>query len=95
MNITLSPQRRDDTLFIERNGDKLTLNGEEFDFSKIAEGDTLPGLAIASDWFLGDVNRIDGELHLTIILPNSWDASHEQRFPEPLMGVLDGVVALP
>ena len=38
MQITLTPQRRDDTLTLTRSGDVLTINGEAFDFAAIPEG---------------------------------------------------------
>lgn len=95
MKIVLSPQRRDDTLTLSRAGDALTVNGEEFDFSQVGEGDTLPARAIASEFFLGVVERVDGELLLTMILPNPRNASPEQAFPVPLVNVPDGPVSLP
>lgn len=95
MKIILSPQRRDDTLEVVKNGDVLTVNGEEFDFSLIADGDTLPREAIDSIWFAGPVDRIGGELILTLLFPNPWNYSQEQAFPVPLENVLDGLVAFP
>lgn len=95
MKIILSPQRRDDTLEVIKNGDVLTVNGEDFDFSPIGEGDTLPRQAIYSMWFAGDVDRVNGELTLTLLFPNPWNYSHEQAFPVPLENVPDGPVAFP
>lgn len=95
MKIILSPQRRDDTLTLEKQGDTLLVNGEAFDFSKVGEGDTLPREAIKSEWFVGPVDKINGELILTVLLPNPWNYSQEQAFPKPLYDVPDGVVNLP
>lgn len=95
MKIILSPQRRNDTLEVIKNGDVLTVNGEEFDFSPVGEGDTLPRQAISSLWFAGDVDRIEGELTLTLLFPNPWNYSQEQAFPVPLEDVPDGPVAFP
>lgn len=95
MRIKLSPQRRDDTLSMSKLGNVLTLNGEAFDYSRMADGDTLPVSAISSEWFAGDVNMIDGELVLTIILPNPINYSQEQAFPVDLVDVPDGPVVLP
>ncbi|WCM48975.1 hypothetical protein OH720_18360 [Pseudomonas sp. WJP1] len=95
MNIMLSPNRRDDTLEVIKTGDVLTINGEDFDFSPVGEGDTLPADAISSGWFTGEVNRIDGAIELTLILPNPWNYSPEQAFPVPLLNVPDGPVAFP
>ncbi|WCM53496.1 hypothetical protein OH720_10940 [Pseudomonas sp. WJP1] len=95
MKIMLSPQRRDDTLEVIKNGDVLTVNGEDFDFSPVGEGDTLPAGAISSGWFTYEVDRVNGELELTLILPNPWNYSPEQAFPVSLLNVPDGPVAFP
>jgi hypothetical protein len=95
MKIVLSPQRRDDTLELSRSGAVLTVNGEAFDFSQMGAGDTLPAAAIRSSWFTGEVSNIAGELELTLLLPLPVNFSPEQAFPEPLLNVQDGPVALP
>lgn len=95
MNIILVPQRRDDTLTIYKSGDVLVINGEAFDFARVGEGDTLPVTAISSEWFVSDVERVDGELILSVLLPNPWNYSQEQAFPKPLINVPDGIVELP
>lgn len=95
MIIILSPQRRDDTLVALKSGDKLNLNYEEFDFSKLGEGDTLPSNAIGSSWFFGNVERRSGELELTLLLPNPVNYSPAQAFPVPLVNVPDGQVVFP
>lgn len=95
MKIVLSPQRRDDTLNLVRSGSVLTVNGEDFDFSPLAEGDTLPRAAINCEWFAGDVERVAGELVLTLFLPNPWNYSPEQAFPADLVNVPDGPILLP
>jgi hypothetical protein len=95
MKIYLSPQRRDDTLTVVKTGDTLTINGAEFDFSQLPEGAVLPQEAVACEWLASDVTRIDGELHLTLILPHGDEASREARFPEPIVNPADGVLELP
>jgi hypothetical protein len=95
MIIKLSPQRRDDRLTIIKSGSVLVVNGEEFDFSSMAEGATLPRAAISSEWFAGDVEMVDGEIILTMLLPNPVNYSPEQAFPADMINVPDGPVALP
>lgn len=95
MRIKLSPQRRDDTLEVIKDGDVLILNGEAFDFSPMGHGDTLPCSAIASTWFPADVENFGGELVVTITLPNPWNCSPEQAFPVDLVDVPDGPVVFP
>ena len=95
MQITLTPQRRDDRLTLARSGDVLILNGEAFDFAAIPEGGTLPRDAVACDWLAGDVTRQGGQLHLTLILPHGADAPEATLFPAALTLTGDGPVALP
>ncbi len=95
MLIKLSPVRTDKTLSITKTGDTLIINGESFDFSSLTEGATLPRSAVNSEWIASDVNRVNGEIELTILFPHSVNASHEARFPEPLTVTEDGPVELP
>lgn len=95
MQIKLSPQRLNETLTVSRAGDVLTLNGVEFDFGPLPDGATLPADAIVSDWIVGDVSRIDGELHLTLRLPHGQNPSRAVAFPEPVTVTEDGPIALP
>lgn len=78
-----------------RSGDSIVINGEVYDFSPLADGDTLPATAINSQWFAGQVDRVDGQLALTIFLPLPSNFSPEQAYPKPLLDVPDGVVTLP
>jgi len=95
MKITLSPQRRDDTLRVAKQGDILTINGTEYDFSQLPDGGTLPADAVDSEFVIGSVDRVDGELELTLLLPHGADASEVARFPEPIIDPADGEVELP
>lgn len=69
MNISYTPQRRDDTLTVAVSGDILTVNGEAFDFSAVAEGDILPRTAVDCAFIASDVTRIGGLITLTLIEP--------------------------
>jgi hypothetical protein len=95
MKITLSPQRRDDTLEVIKSGDTLTINGEAYDFSVVPDGATLPRDAVDCAWLSSDVERIDGVLHLTLLFPHGADASYAARFPTPLLDPADGLLELP
>jgi hypothetical protein len=95
MNITLSPQRRDDGLQVVKSGDTLTINGTAYDFSVVPDGATLPRDAVDCPWLASDVERIDGVLHLTLLLPNSATASEAARFPAPIINPADGDLELP
>lgn len=95
MIINLSPQRRDDTLEVLKSADTLTLNGEIFDFSRMADGDTLPVAAFNTVWMAGDVDKENGELMVNLLLPLPQNYSQAQAYPFPIVNVPDGAVALP
>ena len=95
MQIKFSPQRRDDALVVEKLNDILTVNGEVFDFSTIGEGDTLPADAILSEFFAGPVERIGGEIVLTLLLPHGPNPSAAVAFPDPITVNVNGPVELP
>jgi hypothetical protein len=95
MKITFSPQRRDDSVTYHKAGDIVMVDGEAFDFSQVEEGDVLPRDAIQSEWFSSDVTRSNGDLEIGLILPNPWNYSQEQAFPEPLTITKNGIIELP
>lgn len=95
MRISFSPQRRDDALTLEKHGDTLTVNGEIFDFLPLPNGATIPAGSIPCDWIVGPVERVDGEIHLTLILPHGTNPSQEVAFPEPITVTEDGPIDLP
>jgi hypothetical protein len=94
MHISFSPVRCDHRPSFTVTGDTLTINGEAFDFSGLPEGATLPQTAVSCDWLASDVERIGGDIHLTLILPHGAGAPAETLFPDPV-SVPDGPVPLP
>jgi hypothetical protein len=95
MHISFSPQRRSDALSVSKAGDVLTINGEAFDFSAIPEGAVLPASAVACDFVIGEISRIEGTLHLTLILPHGPDPSPEVSNPAALSEPPDGPLSIP
>lgn len=95
MHISFSPQRRDEVLALTKAGDVLTVNGEAFDLSVVPDGATLPQEAISSDWFAGPVERIGGELHISLFLPHGPNPSQAVAFPHPITVNDDGPIELP
>lgn len=95
MKISLSPQRRDDALEVVKAGDTLTINGAPFDFSALPDGATISAREIPCEWLVGAVERIAGELHLTLILPHGANPSQSVAYPAPIIDPPDGVIALP
>lgn len=95
MNITLIPQRRDDTLTVSKQGDTLTINGAAYDFSVITEGATLPASATDCPFLTGNIECINGVLRLSMILPNGPNPSQAVAFPALLINPADGNLELP
>lgn len=96
MHISFSPQRRRDTLTLERTApDRLRINGELFNFTPLPEGGTIPAGEVPSEWIVGPVERIDGEIHLTLILPHGPNPSQAVTFPDPIHVTQDGPIAIP
>jgi len=95
MKITLTPMRLDAKLALSRKDDVLTINGDVYDFGPLPDGATLPREAVRCDWLASDVERIDGVLHLTLILPHGTAAPVETRFPAGLELTRSGPVDLP
>jgi hypothetical protein len=95
MNINLTPQARFDSLTVSKQGDTLTINGTEYDFSVVPDGATLPKDATDCEWLASDVERIDGKLHLSLILPINEGSSEAARFPAPIVDPADGELELP
>jgi len=98
MQINLYGKRMDDVdLVVVKDGDSLAINGELFDFTPLSEGDTLPFGSVASEWFpdTATVERLNGHLVISLNLPNPWNYSPEQAFPDPLLNVPDGRIEFP
>lgn len=94
MKITFFPIRSDTQLSLSKDGDVLTINGEGFDFSALPDGAILPREAVATDWLTSDVERINGTIHLSLILPHGADAPPEERFPAPQEITRNGLIPL-
>jgi len=95
MHVNLSPQRRDDALTVTKSGDVLTINGHAFDFSGLPDGAVIPAGEVPCEWIVGPVERVAGELQLTLILPHGANPSQAVAFPAPIVGPLDGTIAFP
>ncbi|WP_309086376.1 hypothetical protein [Chelativorans sp.] len=97
MRISFSPQRRWATaLVVEKtSGDRLRINGELFNFNAIPDGGTIPAGEIPCEWIVGPVERIDGEVRVTLILPHGPNPSHAVAFPEPITVTEDGPIEVP
>jgi len=95
MHITFAPMRRDDQLTLSVAGACLTLNGVGLDFSDIPEGGRRRQAETGCDWLASDVERRDGVLYVTVILPHGARAPQQTLFPTPVTVTQDGMVTLP
>lgn len=96
MMITFSPQLRNGTLALEKQGDILTINGVEIDFEPLESGTKLPSDVCQeySPFLLGAQRNGDGELELTLLLPHSKNATQAALHPQPI-NPSDGPVEVP
>lgn len=94
MQISFCPQRRDDALDANVSGDTITINGGALDFSPVPDGCTVNAGDVPCEWITGTVERIGGEIHLTLILPHGPNPPQEIAFPQPVT-VTNGAVILP
>lgn len=82
-------------LSLSKKGDVLNINGEDFDFSVIPDGATLPASAIKSEFIAGDVTRTGGTLTVPLILPHGPNPSEAVAFPADIKANADGRITLP
>jgi hypothetical protein len=95
MQISFSPIRHDAELIVSKAGDVLTINGEAYDFSSLPDGATIPAGEVPCEWIIGPVERIAGELHLTLLMPHGLNPPAEVAFPATIVTVPDGEVMYP
>ncbi|MNJ40967.1 Caudovirales tail fiber assembly protein [compost metagenome] len=89
------PVRSDTELAVTKAGDTLVINGVALDFSRLEEGSTLDAEAVGSDWIVQAVERVNGNLAVTLRLPHAANAPEIARFPVDIINPADGPVHLP
>lgn len=96
MIINYSPQLRSDSLTLVKQGDALTINSVEIDFSPLESGTKLPSEVCQgySPFLISAQRNEDGELELTLLLPHSANATQAALFPQPVTPP-DGPVEMP
>ena len=96
MRVSFSPIRWDADLHLYKSGDTLTINGDVLDFSDLPNGGEYPPTSIDNPFVIGGVSRLDGVIHITVLLPYSNpDAPAEVIFPKPIEVTTDGDIVLP
>lgn len=68
MIITFIPSRNE-PLTVQVAGDAIILNGEEYDFSPLQEGEDILAAHTSCSWFQRTIERINGVIHVTLICP--------------------------
>ncbi|MBN2628949.1 MAG: hypothetical protein JXR75_00250 [Rhodobacteraceae bacterium] len=94
MILTLSPCRLDAALTAEIDGETITLNGQAVDLSGVVEGMPVRAETLGCIWITGQIERRDGTLHLTLILPHAAEAPLETLWPDQI-AASEGLVPLP
>lgn len=95
-NLKLSPVRAEiATPVIAKSNSKLIINGKEFDFGFLNDGDILPRAAVTSGEIHSDVTRVGDTIELALRLPHGPDAPESVRFPQPILVEQDGPITLP
>lgn len=75
-------------------GDIITIDVRSYDFGPLPEGATLPWGSVDCEFIVGDVERINGEICLTLIMPHGANPSQNVAFPAPV-SVHSGPVPFP
>lgn len=95
MIIKLSPIRMDGVMSLSKSGDALTIDGETYDFTALPDGATLPAEAVGCRRVELPVERVNGQLVITLSLPIAVDAGEAACFPVDIVNPPDGEVRLP
>lgn len=85
-------------LTIYKEGDVLIINGVEYDFTPLQEGQTLPQAAVGYEGvFAGPITRKDGHVVVILRMPYAYkdEADRSVTFPEPIIDPVDGDIVLP
>lgn len=94
--IQFSPVRDDNLplLTVSVSGEAITVNGIDYDFSPLKDGDTLPASAVPSDYFLSTVQKVGDDISVTLLMPYRVNAPEYVTFPDPVIAS-DGEVIVP
>ncbi len=92
MKIFFSPVRSEACLQLSRSGEGLVINGVHHDLSQVA----LAGpQGVASEWIVGPVQRVAGQIVLTLLLPHGAQAPVQTLWPAPVEVFEDAEIPLP
>jgi hypothetical protein len=98
MDILLTPVCMDASPpTVIKQGDILTIDGDGFDFTSLPDGSSLPPGLVPSRWIDPNrpVERVNGKLRITLILPHNRAPEPFQSFPAAIENAADGPIDLP
>lgn len=95
MIIKLVSTRSDAPLEIIKMGEALIINGVILDFGPLPDGATLPALAVGCECINDPVERVNGDLVVTITMPVGPYGGRLSWYPIDIINPPDGRVALP
>ena len=92
--IKLRPQQNNSlpALTVVKSGEVYTINGNEYDFTQLADGDYLPDGATDCEYILGEVIRDGADLNMTLLCPYSGHGTQSERYPSQVDNTSDGVL---
>lgn len=95
--INFTPQVSDAKLEMSKSGEALIINGVDVDFSDMPDGADYPAEAIESDFVSGGISKVDGVVHMTIIMPyiHTDDIPESVSYPSGVFVEQDGRISLP
>jgi len=74
-----------------KKGDIYTINGVDYDFSPLLDGEVLPHSAVGCEFIISDVCRVGTELNFTLMRPYIGNDKAD-CFPTPHDNTVDGVI---
>ena len=88
--LSYSPQYGTSNITISKQAETLTINGESFDFSALEDGSEID---TECSHIVGTVKRLNGDIHITILLPHGVNSYFAPTEPQEVTA--DGDIALP
>lgn len=84
-------------LSVAKMGSSLVINGREYDFGRMQDGDSLYDVSTAVDspYVFGELHKVEGVVQMELVFPIGINAPHEAKFPESILITEDGAVTLP
>lgn len=76
-------QRNDDEVVYSVSGDVISINGVDYDFGPLGEGDSIFHYDVGCEFIKGVITRINGHIVLSLIRPWKSNPTEEDLNPPP------------